>query len=360
MSLRQTIISASASTRYNQVQVCHLTKEWVRFFARFVNSKDTNSAGLTSCEIIARSLLQGAVSKSDLRYYTFQERVGHGLRGLVFSGSYKGDPIVVKIQRLHVPGLSDDKIVIGKESFYFEPVSEFIIRREVDTPLTITQRLSQLDNAPFRVPKVFSPLSKRWANDRSMKIATFVMEKLPIEDGHNFFKIKVVKHKLLPRAVDSYSKIPTILTALHQINIVHMDLHLENILFDEIPCIFDFGRSLDISTITDESDVAMLRVMDYIIPLFSVANLDSNVEQTTIDNCATLLRAYVNSMPTNLVLSLTKNVTDPSLQQSVREIIRLCGVQNVEAIVRVRDLISSMTNNPTFSRRRNYFDMVDR
>lgn len=352
------MLSHSEDSKYNHVHQCRLTKDWVNFFRRFIEYFD--KPGRTSCQVIAAALLRNVVPSGELKNYSFNDKVGHGIRGIVFSGSYKHTPIVVKIQRLAVPGQHTNKVTVGHSTFYFDPVPEQVLKREQYIPQLITSRVSALETVPLRVPRVFSSLSKVWAKDKSMRIGVFTMEKLPLRPGYNYFFTKDQKLHPTRRGLQGYASIPYLVFTLHKISIVHMDLHLENVMFDgSVPCIFDFGRSLDLSTIGNTRDVALLKLLDYLVPLYSMANVDSSVDSYIAENCATFLNAYAKKLPLKILSTLVEQVGDSTLAASVNLLYRMCQERSVGAVVHVRNTVAELTNRPMFSDTRNYFDMVD-
>lgn len=268
---------------------CKMTPNIKEFFNQFVPTEITG-VPLNPCQMIAKFMLEKCVARNELKYYTFQDTISYGAHGLLMSGTYKQKPIAIKIIPVHKLSRYELSFTIDHNTTKIKSVQEKNIVREFN----IQKQVAETDFNNFRVPKIYGDVSIiRSKKNKSHRIAVIVMEKVvnPID----LEKASGVEQ------TNRLMEIPSFLAELHKKGFIHGDLHLWNVLFtNEKPFVIDYGRSFATREFTNgtKEDLAMLAIMDYIIPLEMVLRNVSIFNNKTIGKMAS---KYLEAVATPIV-----------------------------------------------------------
>lgn len=280
---------------------CKMTPNLVKFFEMFVPSSIIGST-MNPCQVIAKHMLSQCVPKDQLKYYTFQDNISSGAHGLLLTGTYKKTPVAIKIIPVHVRTPYTLTFTVDGNKKTLKSVVERNIVRETK----LQKAMGSILFNGFRVPKIYGNTGIIRSKTNTDRIAVIVMDK--VVDAKNM--------ELMPFVEQSKSNamIPPILQKLHSKGFIHGDLHMWNLMVtDSMPFVIDFGRSLTTKTsaLRRKEDIAMLKIMDYIIPLEMVLRGVNNYNYTNVGKMASQYIEAIDKSPArkaiNLLLSRTNN-----------------------------------------------------
>lgn len=340
------------SERDDIVMECNMTPELVNFFSKFVPTK-IDGSNLNPCQVIAKNLLKACVSRDQLKYFTFQKNIAVGGSGVVFSGTYKRQEVIVKIAM--VSGTHDHVHILIPPDIdtTVRTMQEETVRREFNVHKYVHGHIDA--STPFRVPEVYGKLAVV-----NRKIAVFVMEH--VKNKHISFRDVVKSNHVLNEISDRYKIIPSIIHQFHKWNITHNDLHVNNVLFweDERPVVIDFGRCVVLNTIENEQDRIILQLVDYVVPLWIVLSKRNYPRQIT-----QILRFYTHQLhkePIRTELSDLKRRlrNNNNIQERFNSIINVNTHRDMtrQEIRNSLHELEQLTRLPLFSGARNFFQIA--
>lgn len=264
---------------------CIMADDVREFFAQLLPLRIRHS-GLSECQVLARTIFQhmlGEPTSRDKKHrYTFRQLLGSGLNGLVFQVKdyitrHEPTNYAVKMVFVH----NDPQKLGPRDSYTFHrrvlhsmKEKQFMHEYEIHNHLSTKLKTASSSLLPFRVTRVyFKPVLWSPPIPSKLKVGMYGMAVLPPHTPmlENYLRKRDISRK---NQLAMIRHVSLVIEALHNLHLVHGDLHYDNIAFanvgDKRPYLMDFGRSLKVRDDMDAREKASYYFLDYAIFLYTL------------------------------------------------------------------------------------------